>query len=148
MGVEKTGEFMDHLEELDWQEKKGPRQHLPNGTTMAPTTEYIYKHITPNPATTKAAYGQAVNYGRKIMYKSEAGQHAVLMTPIVNQAATEPNNTSLAAFPRLGDALDLVDDLYTHLYRDGFIPLIRANEHAAIPLRRGQGILAELFKEQ
>ena len=115
---------------------------------MAPTTEYIYKHITPNPAKTKSTYGQAVNYGRKIMYKSEAGQHAVLMTPIVNQAATEPNNTSLAAFPRLGDALDLVDDLYTHLYRDGFIPLIRANAHAAIPLRQGQGIIAELFQEQ
>ena len=148
MGIEKTGEFVDHFDELDWQEKQGPRQRLPDVTALAPTTEYIYKHITPNPATTKATYGQAVNYGRKIMYKNQAGQHAVLMTPIVNTAGAEPNNTSLAAFPRLGDALDLVDDLYTHLYRDGFIPLIRANAHAAIPLRQGQGILAELFREQ
>ena len=147
MGIEKTGQFTEHLEELDWRETEGQRQGLPNGTALVPTTEYVYKHIAPNPNSTKA-YGQAVHYGRKIMYKSRNGQHAVLMTPIVNSAGHEPNSTSLDAFPRLGDALDIVDDLYSHLYRDGFIPLIRANAHAAIPLRQGHGMLAELFKDQ
>ena len=112
-----------------------------------PTTKYVYKHIAPNPSSTKA-YGQAVHYGRKIMYKSRNGQHAVLMTPIVNSTGGEPNSTSLEAFPRLGDALDIIDDLYSHLYSDGFIPLIRANAHAAIPLRQGHRMLAELFKDQ
>ena len=69
------------------------------------------------------------------------------MTPIVNSAGREPNCTELIAFPRLGEALDIVDDLYTHLYQDGFIPLIRANAHAAIPLRQGQRILANLFDD-
>ena len=146
MGIEKTGQFTEHLEELDWREIEGQRQRLANGTALVPTTEYVYKHIAPNPNSTKA-YGQAVHYGRKIMYKSRNGQHAVLMTPIVNSAGDEPNSTSLNAFPRLGDALDIIDDLYSHLYSDGFIPLIRANAHAAIPLRQGHGILAELFKD-
>ena len=146
MGIEKTGQFTDHLEELDWRDTEGQRQGLCNGTALVPTTEYVYKHIAPNPNSTKA-YGQAVHYGRKIMYKSRNGQHAVLMTPIVNDAGHEPNSTSPDAFPRLGDALDVVDDLYSHLYRDGFIPLIRANAHAAIPLRQGHGMLAELFKD-
>ena len=82
------------------------------------------------------------------MYKSRSGQHAVLMTPIVNSAGEEPDSTSPDAFPRLGDALDIIDDLYSHLYSDGFIPLIRANAHAAIPLRRGHSMLAELFEDQ
>ena len=146
MGLEKTGEFIDHLEEIDWDDVAGQRQRLSNGTTLVPTTEYIYRHIVPNPNSTKP-YGQAVYYGRKIMYKNHAGQHAVLMTPIVNQSGVEPNSFDISAFPRLGDALDIIDDLYSHLYRDGFIPLIRANAHAAIPLRRGQGILAELFRD-
>lgn len=146
-GVEKTGQFTEHLEELDWRETEGQRQGLPNGTAMVPTTEYVYRHIAPNPNGTKA-YGQAVHYGRKIMYKNRNGQHAVLMTPIVNPAGREANSTTAEAFPRLGDALDIVDHLYSHLYGDGFIPLIRANAHAAIPLRRGHGILAELFKDQ
>ena len=145
-GLEKTGEFIDHLEEIDWDEADGQRQRLPNGTVLVPTTEYIYRHIVPNPDSAKP-YGQAVHYGRKIMYKNNAGQHAVVMTPVVNSSGTEPNSSDVSAFPRLGDALDIIDDLYTHLYRDGFIPLIRANAHAAIPLRRGQGILAELFKD-
>ena len=146
MGIEKTGQFTEHMEELDWREFEGQRQRLANGTALVPTTEYVYKHIAPNSNSTKA-YGQAVHYGRKIMYKSRNGQHAVLMTPIVNSVGDEPNSTSLNAFPRLGDALDIIDDLYSHLYSDGFIPLIRANAHAAIPLRQGHGILAELFRD-
>jgi len=146
MGIEKTGQFTDHLEELDWRESEGQRQRLENGTALVPTTEYVYKHIAPNPNSTKA-YGQAVHYGRKIMYKSRNGQHAVLMTPIVNKVGEKPNSASVDAFPRLGDALDIIDDLYSHLYRDGFIPLIRANAHAAIPLRRGHRMLAELFND-
>lgn len=148
MGIEKTGQFVDHLEELDWRETEGQRQRLANGTALVPTTEYVYKHIAPNPSSTKKAYGQAVHYGRKIMYKSSNGQHAVLMTPIVNKVGNEPNSTTPDAFPRLGDALDIIDELYSHLYSDGFIPLIRANAHAAIPLRQGHGMLAELFKDQ
>ena len=144
MGMEKTGEFLDHLEELDWHQSEGPRQRLQPGTALAPTTKYIYQHIRPNPDAQKT-YGQAVYYGRKILYKNRTGQHAVVMTPIVNSAGREPNGTELIAFPRLGEALDIVDDLYTHLYRDGFIPLVRANAHAAIPLRQGQHILAKLF---
>ena len=144
MGIEKTGEFLDHLEELDWHQSEGPRQRLAHGTALVPTTEYIFRHIKPNPDS-KKAYGQAVYYGRKILYKNRTGQHAVVMTPIVNRAGQEPNGTDLNAFPRLGEVLDIVDDLYTHLYQDGFIPLVRAHAHAAIPLRRGQHILADLF---
>ena len=41
----------------------------PTGTALVPTTEYIYRHIVPNPNSTKP-YGQAVYYGRKVMYKN------------------------------------------------------------------------------
>ena len=107
-----------------------------------PTTSSATLDPIPN---SNKAYGQAVYYGRKVLYKNRAGQHAVVMTPIVNSAGRKPNGTELSAFPRLGEALDIVDDLYTHLYRDGFIPLVRANAHAAIPLRRGRRILQSLF---
>lgn len=146
MGMEKSGEFVDHFEELDWHQSDGPRQRFENGSTLVPTTEYIYRHIRPNPNSQKA-YGQAVYYGRKVLYKSRAGQHAIVMTPIVNSIGRRPNSTKLTVFPRLGEVLDIVDDLYTHLYQDGFIPLVRAHAHAAIPLRQGQQILANLFDD-
>lgn len=146
MGMEKSGEFIDHFEELDWHQSDGKRQRFANGSTFIPTTDYIYRHIRPNPNTQKA-YGQAVYYGRKVLYKNQAGQHAVVMTPIVNKIGRKPNSTELDVFPRLGEVLDIVDDLYTHLYQDGFVPLVRAHAHAAIPLRQGQQLLANLFDD-
>lgn len=146
MGIEKTGEFLDHFQELDWLPSEGPRQRLDNGDILVPTTEYIYRYINPNPNTDKA-YGEAVYYGRKLMYKSKVGQHSVVMIPMVNEEARKPNSVNQKAFPRLNDALNIIDSLYTHLYQDGFAPLVRANAHAAIPLRTGQRILENLFDQ-
>ena len=72
MGVEKTGQFVEHFEELDWADADGPRQHLANGTVLVPTSEYVYQHIAPNPSLTKP-YGQAVHYGRKPASDRESG---------------------------------------------------------------------------
>ncbi|MCY4653253.1 MAG: hypothetical protein OXC95_08825 [Dehalococcoidia bacterium] len=146
MGIEKTGEFLDHFQELDWLPYEGPRQRLGNGAILVPTTEYIYRYINPNPNTDKA-YGEAVYYGRKLMYKSKVGQHSVVMIPMVNEEARRRNSVSQNVFPRLNDALNIIDSLYTHLYQDGFAPLVRANAHAAIPLRTGQRILENLFDQ-
>ena len=145
MGVEKTGQFVTHLEELDWLTQEGPRQKLANGTVLIPTTEYIYRYVFPSDS--DKTYGAAVNYGRKILYKNWSGQHAVLMLPIVNAIGRAPNSVAIDAFPRLNDALDIVDNLHTHLYKDGFAPLVRAHAHAAIPLRMGQRILDSIFEE-
>ncbi len=147
MGIEKSGQFLDHLKELDWMEKKGPGQRLPNCTALAPDIDYIHKHIVLRPLDAKP-YGEATYYGRKVLYKNRAGQHSVIMTPIVNDSGRDPHCVDEAAFPRLGEALDLMDELSTHLYQDGFAPLVRAHAHAAIPLRTGARILTELFSEE
>ena len=144
IGMEKTGEFVDHFEEIDWLRAEGPRQRLASGTILVPTTEYIYNYI--NPSTSDKAYGEAVYYGRKLMYKNAMGQHAVVMTPIINEEGRHKNSAGPEVFPRLNDALNIIDSLYTHLYRDGFAPLVRSNAHAAIPLRIGHRILDTLFE--
>ena len=144
LGIEKTGHFVAHLEELDWLTVEGPRHHLENGTVLVPTTEYIYRYILPSDS--DKTYGAAVNYGRKILYKNKSGQHAVAMLPIVNELGRAPNSVDIGAFPRLNDALDIIDRLHTHLYKDGFAPLVRAHAHAAIPLRMGQRILDSIFE--
>ena len=143
IGIEKTGEFVNHFEELDWLRTEGVRQRLPNGAILVPTTEYIYRYISPS--TSDKAYGEAVYYGRKLMYKNAMGQHTVVMTPTVNDEGRKRNSVSSEVFPRLNDALNIIDNLYTHLYQDGFAPLVRSNAHAAIPLRIGHRILDSLF---
>ena len=100
-----------------------------------------YARQTPSP-TEKRLY-----YGRKILYKNKVGQHSVVMTPIVNGNGRDPICVAEAAYPRIGEVLDIMDELSTHLYQDGFAPLVRAHAHAAIPLRAGARILAEIFNE-
>ena len=147
MGVEKHGRFMDHLEALDWSAARGERGRLQPGAVMVPDVEYIHQHIHLRPPDTKP-YGQATYYGRHLMYKSLSGQHAVLTLPIVNAEGADPTCVEEKAYPRAGDALDLIDELGTHLYKDGFAPLARAHLHAAIPLHRGTEILASIFSDR
>lgn len=146
IGIEKTGQFLSHLNELDWKESEGHRSNIENGTAFAPDIDYIHKHIVLRPPGFKP-YGIDVYYGRKVMYKTQTGQHCVIMTPIVTSQGEDPNCVDLEAFPRIGEALDIMDELGMHLYEDSFTPLVRANAHAAIPLKGGHRILSELFKE-
>lgn len=147
MGIEKTGQFLEHLGKLDWMEKEGPRQRLSKGTALAPDINYIHKHIALRPLDAKP-YGEATYYGRKVLYKNHAGQHSVVMTPIVNESGQDPRCVNEAAYPRISEVLDIMDELSTHLYKDGFAPLVRAHAHAAIPLKAGNRILAELFNDE
>jgi hypothetical protein len=75
--------------------------------------------------------------------------HAAKLADLIDQVAQSEDfsNTSMDAFPRLGDALNVLDHLSTYLYQDGFMPLVRAHAHAAIPLKRGTNILLGLFGE-
>jgi hypothetical protein len=66
----------------------------------------------------------------------------------VNPEGLNFSNIYASAFPRLADALNVLDHLSTYLYQDGFMPLVRAHAHAAIPLKRGTEILTSLFKAQ
>ena len=144
MGVEKSGQFLDHLRALDWESEKGEKGAIENGTAFAPDLEYIHRHIVLQPEGSKP-YGAATYYGRKVLYKNAVGQHSVITTPIVNDAGRDPRCTEAEAYPRIGEALDIMDELGTHLYADGFAPLVRAHAHAAIPLRRGTRMLEEIF---
>lgn len=146
LGVEKHGMFMDHLEALDWSSPDGERSRIQPGTVLAPDVRYIHRHIALRPLDAKP-YGQATYYGRHLMYKSMSGQHAALTLPIVNEQGENPACVAEDAYPRVGDALDLIDELGTHLYKDGFAPLARAHLHAAIPLHRGTEILASIFAD-
>ena len=144
MGIEKSGQFINHLIEMDWLTGEGPNQRLKNSIALAPNKNYIHEHIVLRPIEAKP-YGESTYYGRKILYKNKTGQHSVVMTPIVNDQGRDYDCTTEEAYPRIGDALDIMDELATYLYQDGFAPLVRAHAHAAIPLRAGARILENLF---
>ena len=145
-GIEKTGRFCQHWEEIDWSDEKGPRIRFPNGTVVALDNDYICRNIAISRVAGKH-YGDETYYGRKVLYKTGKGEHVVLNTAMLNKASGDFDRNDMACYPRLGDILDVMDQLATHLYRDGFMPLTRAHAHAAIPLKRGADIIKSLLED-
>ena len=145
-GYEKSGAFVDHFERMDLCADLGPRGKYPNRTVFAPDAAYINRNIALRPEDAKP-HGTDTYFGRKIFYKTASGGHAVVTTAMVNEASTDFRRSDAECFPRLGDVLDVLDHLATHLHRDGFMPLVRAHAHAAIPLRRGGDIIRTLFRD-
>lgn len=145
-GYEKTGQFVDHFEAVDFDETTGPRKAYPARTVIAPDAEYIRQRITMSPPGAKI-HGADTYFGRKILYKTRSSDHAVITTAMVDDASGDFTKNHLECYPRLADCLNVLDELSTYLYRDGFMPLIRAHAQAAIPIQRGSNILRKIFMD-
>ena len=145
-GIEKTGRFREHWEQLDWQDRVGPGSRFPEQTVVALDDEYIHKNIVPADKKGKP-FGEDTHFGRTILYKTNKGEHVVIHTAMLNEAASNFSDNSPECYPRLGDILDVMDQLATHIYDGGFMPLVRAHAHAAIPLKRGTDIIKSLLED-
>lgn len=144
LGIEKSGQFVTHFEELDWCDERGPRGRFAASTAFALNDAYIKRNIVLRDEGGKP-HGDATYFGRKIFYKTRGAEHAVINMAMVNAAAADFTSSDLECYPRLPDVLNIFDHLSTYLYQDGFMPLVRAHAHAAIPLMRGADIIASLF---
>ena len=145
-GFEKSGEFVSHFEQIDFDETNGPRRVFSPGTVIAPTSEYVNRCITLRPPTAKE-HGIDTYFGRKVMYKTESGDHAVVTIAMANPTSKVSSRNDLACYPRLGDCLNVLDHLSTYLHQDGLMPLIRAHAQAAIPIQRGSDMLRRMLME-
>ena len=145
-GVEKTGRFKEHWEQLDWQDGVGPGSRFRDQTVIALDDEYIKNNIVPADKKGKP-FGEDTHFGRAILYKTNKGEHIVIHVAMLNELAGNFRNNSLECYPRLNDILDVTDQLATHIYDGGFMPLVRAHAHAAIPLKRGTDIIKSLLED-
>ena len=145
-GVEKSGQYVQHFHDRDWNDDDGPASNYARGTVIIPDSRYINRNITFRPDDAKPS-GVDTYFGRKVFYKNKSGSPVVLNAAMVNDFSRDFSNTGLEAFPRLGHSLNVLDHLATYLYEGGFLPLVRAHAHAAVPLARGSEILRSLFAQ-
>ena len=142
----KSGQFYEHFEQLDFDEVKGPNGRYAPQTTLLPNIAYIHEAVVYRAPDAKP-WGADTYYGRVALYKSKSGQRMVVNTPKTTKASLDPSNTDLAAFPGLPEIAEIVDRLSTYLFDGGFVPVVRAHSHAAIPLKMGGEIIKSLFNE-
>ena len=144
IGVEKSGRFVDHFERID-QNKDGVLGVFPSQRAGLLTDDYIKKNIIFS--TSPKQYGDSTYFGRKFFYKTASGARLVASLPFLDESHRDMTRAEPDQYPRLADALSLLDQLVSSRYPNSLSPLISAHAEASIPMNSGSRILEEWVKK-
>jgi len=141
IGIEKSGTFVDHYGILDTPTPgtNGSARFEPQ-TAILLTNEYIRSHI----AISDKPFGEATYFGRKFFYKTASGARIVASLPFLTEEARDLSSGDVKHFPRLADAMSLLDATFSARFPNAVAPLISAHAEAAIPLNLGKEVLEQL----
>lgn len=144
LGIEKTGAFVDHFDAMDIR-TDGSSGNVANQTALLLDDAYIKQHIIFS--TSDKPYGQDTYFGRKFFYKSASGARIVATVPFLTAAHRDLTRAEVDQYPRLADAVGLLDRLVSSRYPNALVPLVAAHAEAAIPLNIGTRVLERLARE-
>ena len=144
LGIEKSGQFAAHFDLLDMG-PAGQKDQVEPQTAFLLTDDYIKKHIVFSDS--NKDYGSQTYFGRKFFYKTKAGARIVATVPFLDKSHKNLSSADPILFPRLRDALSVLDVLQSSRYPNSVMPLIAAHEEAALPLNTGKKLLEQLAKE-
>ena len=143
LGIEKTGAFVQHLDEIDSTEIPGQKLFSPRDYMLL-TDRYIKDRILRSDSLKR--YGLDTYFGRKFFYKTESGARIVASIPFLSDDQDTLDTDDVALYPQFGTVCDLLDRAVSSRYANAVSPLIAANAHAAIPLQLGSKVLTQLAR--
>lgn len=143
-GIEKSGLFYSHFEEIDTT-VEGGRDGFPNESSLLLTDEYIKKNIIFSDS--DKIYGQDTYFGRKLFYKTKSGYRIVPVLAFYNEYQQNLKTANIDQYPRLGDLMNVLDELVSSRYPNSVSPLVSAHAEAAIPLNLGKRIFDDIARE-
>jgi NurA domain len=143
LGIEKTGTFVAHFDEIDQTDKPGtPRFDL--RTYLMLTDKYIKSRISLSDS--QKRYGVDTYFGRKFFYKTSTGGRIVASIPFLTEEEDTLDTDDVSLYPQFGSACALLDKLASNRYPNAVTPLVSAHAEAAIPLELGHKVLQQLAK--
>ena len=143
IGVEKSGAFVDHYEVLDMPARgTNGGARFETQTAILLTNEYIRNHI----AIGDKPFGEDTYFGRKFFYKTASGARIVASLPFLTEESRDLSRGDTRHFPRLADAMSLLDATFSARFPNAVAPLVSAHAEAAIPLNLGREVLEQLAK--
>jgi len=143
IGVEKTGEFVEHFTEIDQTETPGELLFPPR-TYQLLLDSYIKERVKFSDS--KKRYGVDTYFGRKVFYKTTGGARIVATIPFLSDAQDTLDSADPSLYPTLPVIFALLDKLVSSRYPNALAPLVSANAHAAIPLQLGAKVLQQLAR--
>lgn len=143
LGIEKTGAFVQHFEEID--ETETPGQQLFSGRQyMLLTDGYIKDRILHSDSNKR--YGQDTYFGRKFFYKTQSDARIVASIPFLSDRQDTLDSDDISLYPQFATICALLDRVVSSRYANAVSPLIAANAQAAIPLQLGSKVLTQLAR--
>ncbi|MDR2990777.1 MAG: DNA double-strand break repair nuclease NurA [Burkholderiaceae bacterium] len=143
LGIEKSGAFVQHFEEIDQTEIPG-QQLFSARQYMFLTDSYIKKRILHSDS--RKRYGEDTYFGRKLFYKTQNGARIVASIPFLSDVQDAIDTDDIAPYPQFAAVCTLLDHVVSSRYMNAVSPLIAANAQAAIPLRLGSKVLTQLAR--
>ena len=144
LGLEKTGRFVEHFNDIDTS-PIGSEDIIPNNTAILLNDSYIKRNIIFS--NSPKIYGKDTYFGRKFFFKTKNGYRLVPQLAFFNSDQADTQTARIDQFPRLSDACSLLNDLVSNRYHNSISPLISAHAEAAIPLSLGKKIFDEIARE-
>lgn len=143
-GVEKSGTFFNHFEEIDTK-VDGTKDRFPNQSAFLLSDGYIKRNIIFSESDKQ--YGQDTYFGRKLFYKTKTGYRIVPVLATFNGEQQNLETANINQYPRLSDLMNVLDELVSSRYPNSVSPLVSAHAEAAIPLNLGKRIFEDIAKE-
>jgi hypothetical protein len=142
IGVEKSGAFVSHFEEIDKTESGEP--YFPNRSFALLTDDYIKQRIIFS--VSDKPYGKDTYFGRKFFYKTTSGARIVATLPILDDVQDNISMDDVTVYPGFGRIFNLLDKLVSSRFPNSVGPIVTAHSHAAIPLTLGTKVLEQLAR--
>jgi hypothetical protein len=144
LGIEKSGTFVNHFEDLDTT-KEGITDKIPVQSALLLSDSYIKQNIIFSQS--EKPYGLDTYFGRKFFYKAVTGHKIVANIATFSDTQQDLATANPNQFPRLADTMNLLDQMSSNRYPNSVTPLISAHAEAAIPLNLGKRLFEDIAKE-
>jgi len=142
IGIEKSGSFVTHFEEIDQTQTGEP--FFPVRTYALLTDQYIKERVIFSAS--DKPYGQDTYFGRKFFYKARSGARIVATIPMLDTAQDDITSDDITKYLSFGTVCALLDNLVSSRFPNSVGPVITAHSHAAIPLTLGTKVLEQLAR--
>lgn len=134
-GLEKSGAFVDHAQEI--------QKTLDPGKVLILTDDYIYRYILPGPGDPQHPYAYTSNYGHKVIFKTRYGQMYVVSVP-ARKLKKQPTTGDL---PNLQVILSNVEALHCDMYDSALFPVALVNKLVSLSAHPSQRILQKFASQ-
>lgn len=133
-GLEKSGPFVEHADEI--------AERLKNGSVLILDNDYIYKYILPGKADPANPYGRTTYYGNKLIFKTRHEGVYIVSVP-TQEIITHPKENDLR---NLQAILTNIEMLKCDMYDNALLPIALANKLVSLANHPSSRILQKFAK--